>query len=230
MAPSPGVFVVRPSERPLRQAMLLSCSHEGRTPMRVGSVISSKALQRPRGRYRTSTFGVIPERRTSRITYLLIRPATGGTNRYRHWEPADDHLDWLWRVCGPMRGRRNLFGVIGGTGRFVNGVTRLTDGSTIHAQQNYVIFSDSKVETMILSTPIEVAWSPPIRDRSLEEWLADDRVQRIRELVIGKASTTTFGQRGLKTTNDQQAMQHLVLDNVSDVAGWRTAVRSVVTS
>jgi len=161
---------------------------------------------------------------------LLIRPATGGTNRYRHWEPADDHLDWLWRVCGPMRGRRNLFGVIGGTGRFVNGVTRLTDGSTIHAQQNYVIFSDSKVETMILSTPIEVAWSPPIRDRSLEEWLADDRVQRIRELVIGKASTTTFGQRGLKTTNDQQAMQHLVLDNVSDVAGWRTAVRSVVTS
>ncbi len=159
---------------------------------------------------------------------LLIRPKRGSRTKFRHYEPADEHEDWLWRICEPCGHRKEELNRLEASGIFWPDRTSFADGTRVAIGANYVIFSRLQNETVMLAEPVPVAWAPPLRRGEIEKWHLDERSQCIRKLVIHLSSGARSGKRGLKTANPQVAHPHLSLDLVRDVQEWRREMGKVL--
>lgn len=91
-------------------------------------------------------------------TNLLIRPLRPGPG-WEHLEPstqkARPHGDWLWRIAEPCKLKKDDFKPIEKKNRFQNG--QEIQGKTVLIGRNFIIFSSSSDETLVVEKPPIVA-------------------------------------------------------------------------
>lgn len=138
---------------------------------------------------------------------LLVRPLPSSRG-WEHYEPPHSgphgHPDWLSRIADRADFRKKDFEKVESTDRF--GPQTRIRGRLIEIAPNYVIFSSSKSETLVLANPPIVAHFSPGQPH--ESWRRDKLTRSIRECTLGQARRSGNLRRWLRIGTDRHPHPH----------------------
>jgi hypothetical protein len=162
---------------------------------------------------------------------LLIKPSKSGSGGWEHLEPtlasSRVHHDWLWRMAEHRGFRKKQF-------KKLQESDLLEPGATIRSHpvviaNNYVLFSDDKTKTHVLTKPPVVAWHS--KGKSAEDWNQDAFSQAVKGLTLVEANLANGRNRSLRINNPQRAHRHIVFELTRpETVRWRTRFIDLIES